>query len=129
MAKTSRTFVDLDAAFTLNPISRDVAVKTDDAAIRGALRNLINTKHYERPFQPDLGCQLVNLLFENMDPLTLILAERVIGESITKYEPRISLTNVSVSSQEDNNVFISIEYLIKNTQQPAIFTTTFTRVR
>jgi phage baseplate assembly protein W len=129
MAKTSRTFVDLDAAFTLNPISRDVAVKTDDAAIRGALRNLINTKHYERPFQPDLGCQLVNLLFENMDPLTLILAERVIGESITKYEPRISLTNVSVSSQEDNSVFISIEYLIKNTQQPAIFTTTFTRVR
>jgi phage baseplate assembly protein W len=129
MAKTSRTFVDLDAAFTLNPISRDVAVKTDDAAIRGALRNLINTKHYERPFQPDLGCQLVNLLFENMDPLTLILAERVIGESITKYEPRISLTNVSVSSQEDNSVFISIEYLIKNTQQPAIFTTTFSRVR
>ena len=129
MAKTSRTFVDLDAAFTLNPISRDVAVKTDDAAIRSALRNLINTKHYERPFQPDLGCQLVNLLFENMDPLTLILAERVIGETITKYEPRISLTNVSVSSQEDNNVFISIEYLIKNTQQPAIFTTTFSRVR
>jgi hypothetical protein len=129
MAKTSRTFVDLDAAFTLNPISRDVAVKTDDAAIRGALRNLINTKHYERPFQPDLGCQLVNLLFENMDPLTLILAERVIGESISKYEPRISLTNVSISSQEDNSVFISIEYLIKNTQQPAIFTTTFSRVR
>ena len=129
MAKISRTFVDLDAAFTLNPISRDVAVKTDDAAIRSALRNLINTKHYERPFQPDLGCQLVNLLFENMDPLTLILAERVIGETITKYEPRISLTNVSVSSQEDNNVFISIEYLIKNTQQPAIFTTTFSRVR
>jgi uncharacterized protein len=129
MAKTSRSFIDLDAAFTLNPISRDVAVKTDEAAIRGALRNLIFTRHYERPFQPDLGCQLSNLLFENMDPLTLILAEKIIGDTITKYEPRVSVTQVQVSNQEDNNMFISVEYIIKNTQQPAIFTTTFSRVR
>jgi hypothetical protein len=129
MANVSRTYTDLDAAFSLNPITRDVAVKTDEAAIRGALRNLINTKHYERPFQPDLGCQLVNLLFENMDPLTLILAERIISDTITKYEPRISVTNVQVSSLDANDLYISIEYLIKNTQKPSIFTTTFSRVR
>ena len=129
MAKITRTYTDLDANFTVNPLTRDVAVKNDENAIRGALSNLINTNHYDRPFQPDLGCELRSLLFENLDPLTLILAQKVITNAIIKYEPRVVVTNVQVSSQQDNELDISIEYVIKNTQKPAIFTTTFSRVR
>ena len=129
MALNTRTFIDLDANFTVNPMTRDVAVKTDENAIRGALANLINTNHYERPFQPDLGCELRSLLFENLDPLTLILAQKVITNAVIKYEPRVTVTNVQVSSQTDNELDISIAYVIKNTQKPAIFTTTFSRVR
>ena len=129
MARATRQFIDLDAVFGYNPRTRDVATKTDDNAIRGALRNLIYTKHYERPFQPGLGCQLSDLLFENSDPLTLIVAERVIADAITKYEPRVQLITVQVTPNDANDVFIQVEYKIKNTQEPAIFTTTFTRVR
>jgi phage baseplate assembly protein W len=129
MARSTRSYSDLDAAFGYNPRTRDVATKTDENAIRGALRNLIFTKNYERPFQPDLGCQLQNLLFENMDPLTLIVAQRVIEDAIVKYEPRVQLVSVQITPSESNDMYISVEFIIKNTQTPAIFTTKFTRVR
>jgi phage baseplate assembly protein W len=129
MARGSRTFSDLDAAFTLTPRSRDVANKTDDNAIRGALRNLIHTKHYERPFAPELGCQIHNLLFEPNDFFTRNIAERIIRDAITKFEPRVELIEVSVYSTDANELFIQIEYKIRNTNQPGVFTTTFTRVR
>lgn len=129
MTRATRQFIDLDAGFTFNPRTRDVATKIDDNAIRGALRNLIHTRHYERPFAPDLGCQIHNLLFENSDSMTLILAERTIRTAITKYEPRVDVLDVSVTASESNEVFITIEYKIRNTEKVTVFTTTFTRVR
>jgi phage baseplate assembly protein W len=129
MARGSRQYSDLDAAFTLTPRSRDVANKTDDNAIRGALRNLIHTKHYERPFAPELGCQIHNLLFEPNDFFSRNIAERIIRDAITKFEPRVELIEVSVYSTDANELFIQIEYKIRNTNQPGVFTTTFTRVR
>jgi len=129
MTRATRTFTDLDAAFTLNPRTRDVAAKYDDNAIRGALRNLIHTHHYERPFAPDLGCQIHNLLFENSDPFTLIVAERTIRDTIGKYERRVEVLEVSVTAGEGNDLYISIVYKIRNTDVITVFNTTFTRVR
>lgn len=129
MARQTRNFSDLDAAFTMTPRTRDVASKTDDNAIRGALRNLIHTRHYERPFAPELGCQIHNLLFEPNDLLSRTVAERAIRDAITKFEPRVELLEVSVYSTDANEMFIQVEYKIRNTNQPGVFTTTFTRVR
>lgn len=129
MTRSTRFFSDLDAAFTLTPRSRDVARKTDDNAIRGALRNLIHTKHYERPFAPELGCQIHNLLFEPGDFLSRTVAQRAISDAITKFEPRVELINVDVYTTDGNEMFIQVEYRIRNTNQPGVFTTSFTRVR
>jgi phage baseplate assembly protein W len=129
MTRRARTFTDLDAAFAITPRTRDVASKTDDNAIRGALRNLIHTRHYERPFAPELGCQIHNMLFEPNDFVNRIIAERAIRDAITKFEPRVELTDVQISSTDRNEMFIQIEYKIRNTNQPGVFTTTFTRVR
>lgn len=129
MARATVTYKDLDAAFTLNPRTRDVATKTDDNAIRGALRNLIHTRHYERPFQPEVGCQIHNLLFDNLDPLTLLVAERAIRDSITKHEPRVELLDVSLNTTDANDLNITMVYKIRNTDQVSTFTTQFTRIR
>lgn len=131
MANTTRQFTDLDAAFTLNPRTRDVASKSDDNAIRGALRNLIMSRNYDKPFEPDFGCQLADLLFEQLDNFTLSVAERVIYNTITKYEPRVQLLSVELSPSyaDDNEIYIQIVYKNKNTQNVSEFTTTFTRVR
>ena len=126
----TKKFIDLDAAMGLNPRTRDVAVKTDDNAIRGALKNLIHTNHYDRPFHPEIGCQIHSLLFENMDRFTAIVAERTIRDSIKKHEPRIDLIDVTVSTTYDSNdMNIDIVYKIRNTNEVSTFTTKFTRIR
>ena len=129
MARNTRSFSDLDAALTLNPRTRDVATKTDDNAVRNALRNLIHTRHYERPFRPELGCQIHNLMFELNDPLSLIVAQKTIKDAINKFEPRVTLLSVTAKAQDDNELQIEIVYKLRNTETPAIFTTTLTRVR
>lgn len=126
----TKTYIDLDAAMGLNPRTRDVAIKTDDNAIRGALRNLIHTNHYDRPFHPEIGCQIHSLLFENMDSFTAIFAERTIRDSIRKHEPRVELLDVTVSTVYDSNELnITIVYKIRNTNEVSTFTTKFTRIR
>jgi|LakMenE01Jun11ns_1017448.scaffolds.fasta_scaffold9716911_3 phage baseplate assembly protein W len=131
MARATRQFIDLDAAFTYNPKTRDVASKSDDNAIRGALRNLILSRNYDKPFEPDFGCQLINILFEQLDDFTIAVAERTLYNTITRYEPRVEVLSVEVSpsNTDDNEVYITIIYKNKNTQNIAEFTTTFTRVR
>jgi phage baseplate assembly protein W len=130
MSRNTRTYTDLDAAFTLNPRTRDVAVKSDEAAIRNSIRNLIHTRNYERPFQPGLGCQIHGLLFDNLTPLTVTVAERTIWQVLNKYEPRIEIYSVDVSAGADDiSMNVEVLYRILNTNQPLRFNTTFTRVR
>jgi phage baseplate assembly protein W len=130
MTRNTRTYTDLDAAFTLNPRTRDVAVKIDDAAVRNSIRNLIHTKNYERPFQPSLGCQVHGLLFENLTPLTINVAERTIWQVLNKYEPRIEILSIDVAAGADDiSMNVEVIYRILNTNQPLRFNTTFTRVR
>ena len=130
MARNTRSFSDLDAAFTLNPRTRDVAAKYDDAAIRNSLRNLINTKNYERPFAPNIGCQIHSLLFENLTPFAINVAERTITEVISKFEPRVELISLQVSPDQDGNAMdIEIEFKIRNTEVTSVFNTTLSRVR
>lgn len=130
MSRNTRTYTDLDAAFTLNPRTRDVAVKIDEAAVRNSIRNLIHTRNYERPFQPSLGCQVHGLLFENLTPLTVSVAERTIFQVLNKYEPRIDIISINVSvGTDDISMNVEVVYRILNTNQPLRFNTTFTRVR
>jgi phage baseplate assembly protein W len=130
MTRNTRTYTDLDAAFTLNPRTRDVAVKIDEAAVRNSIRNLIHTKNYERPFQPSLGCQVHGLLFENLTPLTINVAERTIWQVLNKYEPRIEILSIDVAAGADDiSMNVEVIYRILNTNQPLRFNTTFTRVR
>lgn len=130
MTRNTRTYTDLDAAFTLNPRTRDVAVKSDEAAIRNSIRNLIHTRNYERPFQPSLGCQVHGLLFENLTPLTINVAERTIWQVLNKYEPRIEILSIDVAAGADDvSMNVEVIYRILNTNQPLRFNTTFTKVR
>ena len=70
--KNSRSFRDLDLDFTRNAVTNDVNVVEDVIAVKRSLRNLIQTNFYERPFQPDLGCGVRELLFEPFTPLTKV---------------------------------------------------------
>jgi len=130
MATNSRSYTDLNLAFTRHPSTGDVTKKTNVEAIKASLKNLIQTKNYERPFHPEIGCQIHGLLFENFTPVVKQVMKRTIEQMIDKFEPRVTLTDVRLEeSPDENGIRLDIYFRINNTQEPATLSTTLLRIR
>ena len=125
-----RTFSDINLLFTANPATADITKVIDENAVRAAVRNLILTKNYERPFHPEKGCQITSLLFENFTPITKSPMEQTVRDVLEKFEPRARLTEVVVSDKPDeNSVDVTVRFAINNIDRPVTITTTLTRAR
>jgi phage baseplate assembly protein W len=86
----------------------------DDAAIKNAVKNLLISNFYERPFQDDLGANLRGLLYEPADVITEIELRDNIREVLTKYEPRITVTNIVIRDNSQANEYgITVNFNIK----------------
>ena len=119
MARNTRTYVDVDFNFLSHPRTKDVTTRSDEEAIKQSVRNLILTRNYERPFRSYLGSQVNQLLFEPMSPLLTTMLERAISDVINNFEPRVVLLGVDVSySPENNSMYVTITFSIKNTTVP-----------
>jgi phage baseplate assembly protein W len=107
-------YSDLDIMFTSHPVTNDITVKKDTDAIKRAVRNILLTNHYERPFRPNFGGNLRGQLFE----LDTVGAGRRIKNRLEKvlkiYEPRIFNIQVEVSDVQRNNLDVRVFYSIKN---------------
>mgnify|MGYP001047703457 FL=1 len=99
---------DLDLSLKIHPIRKDIIPLKDDAAIKNAIKNLLITNFYERPFADDLGANLRGLLFEPAGIITNIELRSNIRDVIEKYEPRVSVTSIDITDNIPRN-----EYLIE----------------
>ena len=96
---------DLDLNFVPHPIRKDLVPLKDDNAIKQAVKNLLVSNFFDRPFQPDLGANLRGLLFEPADYITRIDIKDGIQNVLTQYEPRIQLLNIEVKDLSDQNAY------------------------
>ncbi len=130
ITRNTKSFTDLNLLFTASPSTGDITKKTDEEAIKSSLRNLISTKNYERPFHPEIGCQLFALLFENLTSVTTQVIRKTIIDVINKFEPRVIVLDVKLSDTGDqNNLDVTIIFKIINTERPVILNTSIQRVR
>ena len=128
--RSNRIYKDLNMSFTKNPATKDVARLFDVQAIKRAVKNIILTNKYERPLNPDFGCNLRGFLFENItEPLLVIIKDRV-AMAIEKYEPRVSVEDVVVKNDIDKNgINIQVSFLINGVEAPVTVSTFLQRVR
>ena len=113
--RSVKKYKDLNLNFTRHPITKDISPITDAAAVKRSVRNLIQYGHYEKPFHPEIGSGVRDLLFENMDSFTASALERKIKDVIVNFEPRVSLSSVEVNPNYDNNAFeVIIEFYLLN---------------
>ena len=128
--RSNRIYKDLNMSFTKNPATKDVVRLFDVQAIKRAVKNIILTNKYERPFNPDFGCNLRGFLFENItEPLLVIIKDRV-AMAIEKYEPRVSVEDVVVKNDIDKNgINIQVSFLINGVEAPVTVSTFLQRVR
>lgn len=130
MANITKLYSDIDFTFTKKPVVGDVALSYDTQAVTRSIRNLLQTKHYERPFNPGLGSNLETILFEPISPMSASSLESEIRVMIKNYEPRVSLTEVKVNPQEERNAYsISLTFFVENAVTPTTVTMLLERLR
>tara|TARA_B100001778_G_scaffold326976_1_gene324359 strand:+ start:942 stop:1409 length:468 start_codon:yes stop_codon:yes gene_type:complete len=113
-----KQYKDLDLFFTKRSRDKDVNILTNVTAVKRAVRNLILTNFYEKPFHPEIGCGIRGLLFENATPLTSIALSQAAADVIANYEPRALVLSVDVRPDLDRNAYdMTVTFMVVN--QPA----------
>ena len=128
---TSRVqeYSDIDLLFAAKP-NGEIYKKKDAAAVKQAVKNLILTNYYEKPFEPFYGGNIRALLFELADAEIEDDVQEQISRAIASYEPRALVRNILVNWQEErNSLLVTIEFQVVNTEQVVIFTTSLSRIR
>ena len=128
--KSTRVYSDIDAAFLAHPTTGDATIKTNDRAIKFAIKALVMTDNYERLFHSEIGTPVRRLLFDNIDDMSIILVREAVSDVITNYEPRVTVLEVNVTPvYDDNRLNIDIVYLIKNSNITSNVAVTLDRSR
>ena len=106
---------DSDGAVTVSDAKADIEKVTDITAVKRSIRNLVLTNHYEKPFHPEIGCGVREILFELMTPISAHLLTRKVEDVITEYEPRAQLVGVKSTPDIDRNAYeLTIEFYVLN---------------
>lgn len=131
MASTNAaTYSDFATGFIEHPVRRELATTTDENAIKQAIRNLVQTDFYERPFEPTKGCGIRGLLFEPVSPQTAGAIEDAVRTAIENWEPRARLRSVKADAKPDQNFYsVLIVFTLVNSEQPVSVPVLLYRVR
>ena len=105
ITRKSRAFKDISLSFSPHPITKDLPVLINERAIVRSVRNLVETIPTERFFQPNLGTEIRDTLFENFSRQTVNIIEDQVRDTIRAHEPRVGDVGVEVLAFPDNNSF------------------------
>ena len=100
---TFQTFKDLSVTFKKHPVTDDLVQVKDKAAIVQSITGLLLTMKGERPFQPELGCDIKRILFEPLDYASAGTIRKEVKETLDRYEPRIRIDDIACEPDFDNN--------------------------
>lgn len=111
MAKYS----DINISFKKNTINGDMVLKEDLDAIKQSISNILTTRRGELPYNLDFGSKIEEYLFEKINTLTEMMLVQEVEFALGNNEPRITLVNVWVDSDEDGYLMdLNIEFRVKN---------------
>ena len=103
--RKSRAFKDISLSFSPHPITKDLPVLINERAIVRSVRNLVETIPTERFFQPNLGTEIRDTLFENFSRQTVNIIEDQVRDTVRAFEPRVGDVGVEVVANPDRNSF------------------------
>jgi phage baseplate assembly protein W len=113
---SSGLFADLPLNFIPHPNTKDIRPVTDIQAIRQAVKILVLSNFSDRPFHPELGCNVTQYLFENADQFTALGIRDEVLRVIKEHEPRVSDPKVEIQLDADyNRLLATIIFQIRNT--------------
>lgn len=129
-AKVSQRYSDFLVNLNPHPVIKDIVRYVDETAVGRSIRNLIFTNRGERLYQPRIGSDIQQMLFEPMSSASAELISTYIQQTIREHEPRAIVTSVLVEPYYDQNQYIvTITYMVINKSDPTTINLTLERVR
>jgi phage baseplate assembly protein W len=94
-----------------------VKMISDEEDIKSSLNILLTTRLGERVMLPDYGCNLEELMFENLDRTLVTYVTELIKTAILYHEPRIDVIKIDISETDplEGRLVIAIDYKIRAT--------------
>ncbi len=101
--------------FTKN--TNAVKMISAEADIKSSLEVLLSTRLGERIMVPNYGCNLDELLFENLNRTLITYVSELIRTAILYHEPRIDVNKIDISQSDilQGELFIEIVYTVRAT--------------
>jgi len=103
--RKSRAFKDISLSFSPHPVTKDLPVLLNERAIVRSVRNLVETIPTERFFNPNLGTDIRDSLFENFSRHTVHIIEDQVRNTVRNFEPRVGDIGVEVTAKPDDNAY------------------------
>ena len=131
LSKQPEIYSDFLINFDRHPLSGDLAKVSNAESIKQSMRNLLLTNFGERLFNPVIGSNVYESLFEPLDPFTLEDIKTHIKDTLYFHEKRVNVQSVQVTASErDNNTIIAtIVFSIINTGVTETLNLVLRRVR
>jgi len=123
-------YSDFLTDLNVHPDSKQIVLSKDEVAVSRSIKNLLLTNKYERLFQPTLGSNLRNFLFEDVSPQTQASIKSQIENTIENFEPRAKLIDVAITPYPDQNGYVvTIVFYITTIANPVTINIPLIRVR
>jgi phage baseplate assembly protein W len=123
-------YSDFYTNFNVHPQNKRLAKYTNEESVKRSIRNLILTEKYDRMFQPEIGCRIKSLLFENMSDIISMEIKKSIQETVDTYEPRARIIDIIVQANESRHAYdIYIYFEVINSVNPILLNLTLYRAR
>jgi phage baseplate assembly protein W len=127
---TGIVYSDFFSNFFAHPETQQLTRVINYDAVKRSIRNLINTDRGERIFNPSIGSNVRKMLFEQATNDNAFLLKEYITETITNYEPRANLIDVTVKvDEQEQQYYVDIYFNITNNEKIANLTLTLRRIR
>jgi phage baseplate assembly protein W len=113
-----REFLGQGLAFPLQVDPRGgIALASGRRDIDQAIRIILETAPGERKMRPEFGCRIHELIFAPHNATTEGLLIHYVERALERWEPRIEVQEVEVSSAPNDRatLLVEIKYIIKDT--------------
>jgi len=100
-----------------------IAAVSGAANVEQSIFLILSTAPGERVMRPDFGCGIHTLVFRAINTALLAQVQRLVTESLRRYEPRIEVTQVTIDQRDAlrGRLGIAVDYFIRDTNQTGNF--------
>ena len=122
-------YTDFDLNLTRHPLSHDLAVVTNDAAIRRCITRIIKMRRFDVPYEPSKAAFIEEFLFDPVSAATSAAIRDRLNYALNKMESRAEY-DVSIANRADGLGYdIKVKYKIKATAATGVVEQFLERVR